>query len=326
VRDLAVRGANPRGGASAAAYVPALEGQAGIAVVGSRDVVLDDVTVSDTYGDLVYVAGGAQGVTVTRSRLRRSGRQGVAVVNGSAVTIRDSELSGVGRSVLDLEPPGRGLARDVHFVGNRVGEYRNFLLAAIGGGPGVEAVEVRGNEITARRGLSVAAGIDRVTRRDLRVVDNRGTAAAEPLADYGTGALLQVTNIDGVVVRGNTQPVRGGVAITLDRVCRSSVGDNAFPGADAAVRTLGACGTAAPPPTRAEAPAPPTAAPPTAAPPAATAPARTAPPPADDGTDWPAFAGAALGGLVVGGIGGWWLARRRRRAAQPKPDARNHST
>jgi hypothetical protein len=326
VQDLTVRGANRRGGATAAAYVPELEGQAGIAVVGTRGVVLDDVTISETYGDLVYVNGGATDVTVTRSRLRRSGRQGVAVVNGSGITVRDNEISGIGRSVLDLEPPGRGLARDVHFVGNRVGEYRNFLLAAVGGGPGVEAIELRGNVIDGARGLSVVAGIDRVTRRDLRIVDNRGTTEAAPLRGYGTGALLQLTNLHDVEIRGNRQPLAGGVAITLDRVCRAAVDANSFPGAATPTRTLGPCGPATSPPVRPDRrlPAP--------APMAPAPPAAPVPPTMDDGDDGPGWGVALLAagaGLVVGlGAGtaaGLWLTRRRG-AAQTSPEPRSQST
>ena len=111
MRNVTVRGANPNGGATAAAYVPALEGQAGIVVQRATGVVIDSVHVSDTYGDAVYITGGATDVTIRRSTFERTGRQGVAIVNGQRIVVEDNEIRGVARSVFDLEPVGRAWPR-----------------------------------------------------------------------------------------------------------------------------------------------------------------------------------------------------------------------
>ena len=318
IHDLVVRGANPDGGATTRAYVPSLEGQAGIAIIGGTGILLEQVTITDTYGDLIYIAGGATDVTVRESRLRRSGRQGVAVVNGRDVLIEDSELAGIGRSVLDLEPLGKGLARDIRFVNNEVGDYLNFLLAAVGGGTGVDNIDVVDNAISADRGLSVVAGVERNPRSGLRLVGNRGTTKAVALEGFGTGALIQLTNLDGVEVRDNHQPVAGGVAITLDRVCNAKVADNSFSGADPVEETLAECGAGAP----TQDPDPDPGA--TSSTSIASGDDRATgqlPESADPGSgSSPGWAGAALAGvlgLAAGGAGGWWARARR---ARPSDD------
>ncbi len=252
VRNLTIRGANPHAGANRAAYVPELEGQAGIALISSRDVVLDNVSVTHTFGDLVYIGGGTIGVTITRSRLTDSGRQGVAIVNATNVTVTNTDISGIARSVFDLEPPGRALARDIRLEGNRIGEYVNFLLAAQGGGPGVEGVQLENNRVSASRGLAVVAGVTRVTRHDLQITGNRGTARARPLTGFGSGAMIQLTNLDRVIIRDNNQPVVTATsAVSLDRVCHLTMSGNDFPGAGGAPQELAPCGGPAGPITKA---------------------------------------------------------------------------
>ncbi|MGZ6966894.1 MAG: right-handed parallel beta-helix repeat-containing protein [Acidimicrobiia bacterium] len=248
VRDITVKGANPHGGATAAAYVPSLEGQAGIAIQRTSGVTIESVHVSDTYGDAVYVVGGATNVTNRNSSLERIGRQGVAIVNASKVVVDRNEIRDVARSVFDLEPLGRALAGDVHLSNNTIGDYRNFLLAAAGGGPGVNDIWLEGNHIDGGHGLSVFAGIERQRRTGYHIVGNTGSHAVLPASGTGRSGLLQLTNLDQVEIRGNHQAVTRGPAISLDLVCGLTVAGNEFPGAAPDQQVVAPCGAAAPAP------------------------------------------------------------------------------
>ena len=130
VRNLTIDGANPDAGATAAAYEPALEGQAGIGLSRTAQIVIDSVTITDTYGDFVWVTGNTTGLVIQNSTFARSGRQGVAVVGAEGVIIQNNSISDVSRSVIDLEPLNNVLVRDVHVRNNQVGAHRNLLLAA----------------------------------------------------------------------------------------------------------------------------------------------------------------------------------------------------
>ncbi len=250
LRDLTIEGPNAKGGATAAAYVAALEGQAGIAIQRTSDVLVDAVTVRNTYGDAVYITGGSANVTVRTSTLERTGRQGVAIVNASNVVVENNEIRDIARSVFDLEPAGRARAAGIHLRENTIGDYVNFLLAAGGGGPGVGDVWLEGNQVHGGRGVSVFAGIEGQRRTGLHILDNSGTGASKPPPGTGAG-LIQLLNLAGVEIRGNHQRVDDVPAVSLDRVCDATIVDNEFPGAskdEVVVRPCGA-GASVPAPT-----------------------------------------------------------------------------
>ncbi len=308
LRDMDVQGANPKGGANADAYVPALEGQAGIVVARSSGVTIEGVHISDTYGDGVWITGASTGVTVRDSTIERIGRQGVAVVNGQRIVVEGSRLRGISRSVFDLEPPGRALVQDIDLRDNDVGDYGNFLLAAGGGGPGVNDVVLSGNRVDGGHGVSVFAGIEGRQRHGYHVVDNSGTGAARPVAGTNRTGLIQLVNLDQVEIRGNRQRVDGVPAVSLDRVCNVTVEGNDFAGADPERQEVAPCGASAPAPSTRVRPAPTAPAPSVAAP--------AAPASSDDGSNllvlavvW--AAGVAVGILATVAVLAW---RRRGRA------------
>jgi Right handed beta helix region len=246
LRDLTVHGANANAGATPQAYVPALEGQAGVSIAKSTNVVLDSVRIEDTYGDFVWIAGGSRSISVRNSTMVGSGRQGIAVVNATGVTVEDNDIREVARSVVDLEPAGRAVANSVVVRRNRVGNYRNFLLAAVGGGPGVNQTWLHDNQVDGGNGVSVAAGFWARQRRGLHILNNVGTAGTRaPSRTAHNGlihrGMIQLTNLDGVEIRGNVQSVGGAPAVSTDGVCNLTVEDNLFPGASPAIDELAPC-------------------------------------------------------------------------------------
>jgi len=292
IRDLTIRGPNDDG-----RFVAALEGQAGIAIYGSTDVVVDDVTVQATHGDGVYIAGQSDRVTVRNSSFSTIGRQGIAPVNASNVLVERSAFDGIARSVIDLEPAvPRWKVETVHIRDNEIGEYRNFALAAGGAGANVTDVWFERNRVTGGNGLAVFAGMPRWLRRGLHVIDNTSTVPGRNVAGENRDGVMQIARIEGVEIRGNTMAVADGPAITLADVCDADIGANDFPGASPAVVESGRCDrTATPRPG-----------------PGAAAPATRARGEADDddadATDW--LVAAGLGVLAVAAFLGLRLHRR----------------
>lgn len=251
LRNLTIQGANPNGGATPAAYVPALEGQAGVAIQRASGVRLESVHVTDTYGDGVWVAGGSTDVTIRDSTFERLGRQGVAIVNGERIVVEASRLRDISRSVFDLEPVGRSRAQDVRLRDNEVGDYGNFLLAAGGSGPGVNDVWLERNRVAGGHGVSVAAGfagVEQRRRTGLHIIANRGTGEQRPASGTGRAGLIQLENLDQVEIRDNRQAVASGPAISLDRVCDVAVAGNDFSGARPEQQVVTPCRAAAPVP------------------------------------------------------------------------------
>jgi hypothetical protein len=314
VHDLRIEGPNRDG-----AYVPRLEGQAGIAVLGSTRVAIERVGVRAVHGDGVYVAGGSSDVTVRASTFERIGRQGVAVVDGGPVLIERNHLDRIGRSVIDVEPAvPRWSVTGVHVRENEIGDFRNFLLAAGGAGPDVSDLSLERNHVTGGNGIAVFAGMPRWLRRNIAIVANVSDVEGRHVPGSGRPGVIGIVAFDGVRIVGNRQRIAADtVAVTLTNSCNVEMAANDFPGGEAERRETGSCDEVpvqTPGPTR---PRGPRARTPPASPSTPDdAGARAAEPPKRGRTD-PAWivAGALSGVVVLAALGALaWRRSRRSRA------------
>jgi hypothetical protein len=205
IRDLEIEGANPHAGLGDDAYVSELEFQHGISLEGATDVELDRVNIHDTYGDLLYISRHddrrvAERVWIHHSTFARSGRQGIAIVDGRDIVIERNAFTDMRRATIDLEPTAWGWsAENVHIIDNEVGRGRLLFVAAAGVGP-INRVVIARNTLQGRDlGVMMKSPEDR-RRRHFWVVDNTSdfTAKASP---------LRFTRADGVIVHGNRQPM-----------------------------------------------------------------------------------------------------------------------
>ena len=227
VRRLSIRGANRRGGTDDEAYVRNLENLHGIRIAGAISVEIVDVTVTNVFGDFVYIGRAedrawSEDIWIHDSRFTRNGRQGIAVTAARRVVIERNQLSDMRRSTIDLEPNTRSSGvEDVFVLDNHVGPGRLRFIASHGGGP-VDRVVVARNTL---RGQTFTVdvkppGEDR--RSSFFVVDNTSNSTSGR-------APLKFFRIDGLVVSGNIQPVRDkGVGIDLVGVCGVLIVGNTF--------------------------------------------------------------------------------------------------
>ena len=229
VRDLVVKGANPAGGVGDAAYKAELEAQHGINIIGSVGIELDDVTVTDVYGDFVYI-GQRQGTDWSRkiwihdSTFARNGRQGIAVTAGREIVLERNTIGDTRRATIDLEPNNtEGGAEDVFILDNTVGQGRLRFVASHGRGR-VDDITISGNRLDG-----IALTVDVVSPGDERrtgwwVGENSSTKESDR-----TPVLF--TRVDEVVVRNNIQPVEvrdGNAGVGLRDVCGATVESNNF--------------------------------------------------------------------------------------------------
>jgi hypothetical protein len=252
VRDLVVDGANPFAGRGDAAFRADKHGQHGFRIASSTDVTLDGVTVTDPYGDFVYLGQSSEtrlrpgggpwtdGVVIRNSRFTRNGRQGISLVAARNVLIEGNSISEVRRSTFDFEPlAARAGVEDVVVRDNRIGVGRLLFVAAEGAGP-VDDVTIERNRLTGQamgvQMRDLAGGI----RRNWRVLDN----TSDVVAGSGNGAAMEFYRVDGLLVRGNRQPFdprRGMLGIKAFAACNVVVTGNDFPGSLGQGRTEGAC-------------------------------------------------------------------------------------
>jgi hypothetical protein len=241
-RNLRIRGANSGGGTSDDAYVAKLAKQHGIRLEGVNGAEVDHVTVTNVYGDFVYVGLDAREVAsrnvwIHDSTFRANGRQGVAVTAATGVVIEHNSFDDTRRSTIDLEPTGHRWRVDHVFVlDNAVGKGRLLFVASHGLGP-VDNVVISGNQL---RGHSLTIDVlppGKRRRSNWIVTDNSSdlTVKSRP---------LRFAAIDGLELRGNVQKVAGGQpAVALSGVCGQQVSGNEF-GAGAIRETGKTCAAA----------------------------------------------------------------------------------
>jgi hypothetical protein len=241
-RDLTVLGANPSGGTSENAYVRKLETQHGFRFEGVQGAELDHVAVHDVYGDFVYVGRDhhkvpSADVWIHDSVFSRNGRQGIAVTAATNVVIERNHLDHTRRSTIDLEPNSRSwVVKNVFVLDNTVGKGRLLFVASHGQGP-VNDVVISGNRLTGHPLTIDAMAPDGTRRSNWVVSDNVSDAPVHtrPMRFFG---------IDGLVVRGNTQPVTGREpGVVLTDVCGDKVSGNDF-GSGIVRRTTASCSAA----------------------------------------------------------------------------------
>ncbi|MFP5255285.1 MAG: right-handed parallel beta-helix repeat-containing protein [Acidimicrobiia bacterium] len=246
LRDLAIVGANPTAGAKDRIFRPELAGQHGVDLNSATQVSLIGLTITDVYGDFVYVGqrdGGppSDGVLVQRGTFARSGRQGVTFTSARNVVVEHSTISEAKRSTFDFEP-GRGAGLSVSHVtirGNRVERGPLLFVAAEGHGP-VDHVTIEGNQLTGMTMGIAMEDLDGGVRRDWKVLDN----TADMRSGNPHGATMRFVRIDGLVVRGNHQPMkpdRNMVGVGATSSCNLSVHSNTFPDSVGQLRAVGTC-------------------------------------------------------------------------------------
>jgi hypothetical protein len=222
IRDFNLVGDNPDSGS--AIYHSGAENQMGIALYGAKNVEIDNVTISHTWGDCLYVAATGAGniwsdtVWFHDSSCSQAGRDGVAIVSGSHVTIQNNHFDTLGMHVLDIEPDTSiGGGTFVNFSTNVVGiyglgsVYTGYFFAADGAaGSTVHDVTVSGNTVAGNphdgydgsvRGLSTTV---EVSRRGNIIFTNNSSSQA-----IG-GPVLVFAHVDGLTISGNSEPLSRG--------------------------------------------------------------------------------------------------------------------
>jgi hypothetical protein len=209
------------------AYQVDLETQHGFRLEAARDIELDRVTVTDVYGDFVYIGRNedrvpSQRIWIHDSTFARNGRQAIAITDASSVVIERNRFSDVRRAMFDLEPNAKSWkVRDIHILDNTIGSGRLLFVASHGAGP-VDDVVISGNRLTDH-GLTVEVMAPEGQRRsDWVVTDNTSEETIHSRA-------LRFIGVDGVLISGNRQVVAGGEpAVVIWNTCGAQVLDNDF--------------------------------------------------------------------------------------------------
>ncbi len=236
VTALNVRGPHPDGGIGDDAYVVELEAQHGYALQGCKRFRLNDVTITDIYGDGAYL--GPRVTTINRDvifddvTIMRNGRQGVGITSVDGFEFVNGHISAIRRATFDIEPNfSYDICRNVRIHDSTFGAGRLLFFASKGAGGTIENITIEDNVLTGKAMIMEVQSPTGGPRR-------RGYIVRNNVSDTGHGGpsetCMWFVRVDDITVTGNTQPLQSGrnmhVART-DECCGTiDISGNTFPG------------------------------------------------------------------------------------------------
>lgn len=244
VYDLVIQGSDAAAGLADAAYQPTLEHQHGIEVLSVTNMAIVDVTVTNVYGDFVYISKTPHGpwssnLLLTGNHFDRNGRQGIAITAARDIVISRNTIADVRAATFDFEPVDADGVDSVTITDNTIGAGRQLFVAANGHGS-VNNVTISNNRLTSQA-LQIWAENSVAGRRIGWTVTGNTSVNV-----YGTpsGSVMRFTGVKGVEVSGNHQPFqpnRNMVVVAATNSCDTSVHDDLRPGSVGEARVVGHC-------------------------------------------------------------------------------------
>jgi hypothetical protein len=227
-RDFTLVGSNSNAGTTSA--YGSGEHLHGFYIGGASDIVIEDVTVRNFFGDCFYIGTNngttwSERITVQDSTCDGTGRHGVGMIAGRDITIQRVTFDRIGLWVVDIEPD-RSIEGTIGFMfrNNTVGSFGHtnrwlgWVVAAFGGASGapVRDVSIIGNTITGSRnpgydgvplGMAVIVDGNLGPRSNWVIRDNTSTIT---VARSPHGAPILLRNVNGATITGNRQPMTSG--------------------------------------------------------------------------------------------------------------------
>jgi hypothetical protein len=240
VRGFSVIGSNTATGTTAAETVVDERINGALVRAGTRNIVLDGITIDRIYGFGILISDDGDGpwpdgVTIRNSRVR-GGEMGIAVTAGRNIDIIGNSIEDTVYTAIDLEPdsPQHGY-EDVLISDNDITNYgwaesmTSWFVAACPADSVVDDVTTDGLVITGNRihkgpatanngnydglgGLGIR--IDKANLKRGVTITNNWTSDND--TQSSSRGVMYLANVNGLVVTGNTQPIQNGAALVRD--------------------------------------------------------------------------------------------------------------
>ncbi len=238
ITGLVIWGPHKNGGTQPDAYNPKLEAQHAIEIHYSKNILLDKVELSHIYGDGVYINNNSSEIQITNARIQKNGRQGIAIVDGHDILIKDCSFDAIRRSHIDLEPNNdKQQVKNVKIVNNTFGGRRLNWIAAGSSKGKVGNIVVEDNLMNCGANIWIGNKTNKFRQGPYVFRNNKSTKL------YGTsnGGIWRLIQVDGFVADGNEimgQELRNMSLIYATRCNDIELGDNEVIYGNNAVKTF----------------------------------------------------------------------------------------
>lgn len=172
----------------------------GIRLHGANDVTLEGLTISDCWGDCIYIGGKTERVTIDGCVLRGSRRQGISITNANCVTVSDCRIANISGTnpqyAIDIEPNKRCVVDSILIKNIIVSNCEGGIRAIIGkkevGYARIGKVEILDCHVMANSRHTIHfAGCDQATVSDCMIETRKGE---KPILSRLVGKLTEKNN------------------------------------------------------------------------------------------------------------------------------------
>ena len=172
----------------------------GIRLHGAADVTVTGLTISNCWGDCIYIGGKSKEVKIDSCELRNSRRQGISITQANGVTIsncRIADISGTNpQYAIDIEPNKHCVVDNVLIrnvtVKNCEGGFRAILGKKTYDNARVGRVEIRNSQVMAKsRHPLHFAGCEHAIVRGCAIETRKGE---KPILSRKVGKLTEKNN------------------------------------------------------------------------------------------------------------------------------------
>jgi hypothetical protein len=231
--DVTVSGLTIQGPDKSGRYLVPYANENGIQVNLSTRVLVEHVSVSDTYGDGMVITGNSTNVTFEHDSVPLAGRNSISDYAGSEVTIADNTLGPCHFIHFDIEPflvNGQArAAQEVLITHNTLTGHGGFFSDIGAANAVVNDLELSYNTVSSVIGVQVGGGKGSIKERaNILVLCNHGLSVANDTVR----ALMNFASVDGVTVSGNVQsfsPATRTIAVLISNSTDVVVSGNTFP-------------------------------------------------------------------------------------------------
>lgn len=253
IKNIKLDGGHPNPGADGT-YSGKLAFQHGISFNdNNNNVLVENIEIDRVWGDYIYIGGSNEKkITIQNNKFGEmagstkhgTGRQGIAMVSGEDIVIKNNRILEVRRTVIDIEPlSSKAVIRNIYFDDNYIGNHglnffsnRNYGKAS----PVIENVYFRNNLHDANRfavdTIGDGTGVDMnnpatFKHRNFQFINNRTTGVDGTRNCQNPGSYWKIWGVAGLIIKGNSGRVPANRCMHVVDVSRSrdvSITGNSF--------------------------------------------------------------------------------------------------
>lgn len=187
-------------------YTTTKEGLHAILIQGNNVEAYGN-TIDKVWGDAFYVGNFSNTVNIHDNHIISSGRNGVSIISGQNITVSNNTFDRSAYVTFDIEPNNSSeTINNVNFKQNTIGKWDTAEFFAIDGsstGAPISNITVDTNTVT-NSSLKAWSASTVGRKTNIKFINNKSTAPAV------SGPVFTFSNIDGLTVTGNTQPLSSG--------------------------------------------------------------------------------------------------------------------